>query len=153
MIFVMSAPGRLWHAGPRRCTRAADCDDRVTSEALRTQLRMSGPLQSPETPYRRAILTDDIPLSSGCGRGQSKGLPVAAEASKPGQNQCIRTAEAVAGKLGGAEYTAAGLNPALAAGACGKPAGGVAVVCGKLHNGEDIVVARSGALTSRADKD
>ena len=40
---------------------------RVTKEALRRQLELSGQLDFLELPYHRAIMADEIPLSIGGG--------------------------------------------------------------------------------------
>ena len=62
----------VWNPVTRRRHELSSMGIRVTKEALRRQLELSGQLDLLELPYHRAILEDRVPLSIGGGIGQSR---------------------------------------------------------------------------------
>ena len=62
----------VWNPVTRRRHELTSMGIRVTKEALRRQLELSGQLDFLELPYHRAIMSDQIPLSIGGGIGQSR---------------------------------------------------------------------------------
>ncbi|HVS86320.1 MAG TPA: aspartate--ammonia ligase [Gaiellaceae bacterium] len=62
----------VWNPVTRRRHELSSMGIRVTKEALRRQLELSGQLDFLDLPYHRAILEDRVPLSIGGGIGQSR---------------------------------------------------------------------------------
>jgi aspartate--ammonia ligase len=62
----------VWNPVTRRRHELTSMGIRVTKEALRKQLEISGQLDFLKLPYHQAILNDQIPLSIGGGIGQSR---------------------------------------------------------------------------------
>jgi aspartate--ammonia ligase len=62
----------VWNPVTRRRHELTSMGIRVTKEALRQQLEISGQLDFLKLPYHQAILNDQIPLSIGGGIGQSR---------------------------------------------------------------------------------
>jgi aspartate--ammonia ligase len=62
----------VWNHITKRRHELTSMGIRVNAETLRTQLEMSGQLDSLELPYHKAIMNDEVPLSVGGGIGQSR---------------------------------------------------------------------------------
>ena len=62
----------VWNPVTKRRHELTSMGIRVTKEALRKQLEMSGQLDFLKLPYHQAIMNDDIPLSIGGGIGQTR---------------------------------------------------------------------------------
>ena len=62
----------VWNPVTQRRHELSSMGIRVTPEALRLQLDMSGQTELLSTPYHRAIVDGDVPLSIGGGIGQSR---------------------------------------------------------------------------------
>lgn len=62
----------VWNPVTKRRHELTSMGIRVTSDALKKQLEMSGQLDFLKQPYHQAIMNDDIPLSIGGGIGQSR---------------------------------------------------------------------------------
>ena len=62
----------VWNAVTKRRHELTSMGIRVTKDTLKTQLEMSGQLDSLKLPYHKAIMNDEIPLSIGGGIGQSR---------------------------------------------------------------------------------
>jgi aspartate--ammonia ligase len=62
----------VWNPVTRRRHELTSMGIRVIPETLRKQLEMSGQLDLLSTPYHRAIMSNEIPLSIGGGIGQSR---------------------------------------------------------------------------------
>jgi aspartate--ammonia ligase len=62
----------VWNPVTRRRHELSSMGIRVNAETLKSQLEMSGQLDSSKLPYHQAILNNEIPLSIGGGIGQSR---------------------------------------------------------------------------------
>jgi aspartate--ammonia ligase len=62
----------VWNPVTRRRHELSSMGIRVTKEALRRQLELSGQLAFLDLPYHKAIVADQVPLSIGGGIGQSR---------------------------------------------------------------------------------
>jgi aspartate--ammonia ligase len=62
----------VWNPVTKRRHELTSMGIRVNAETLRTQLEMAGQLDLLETPYHKAIINNQIPLSIGGGIGQAR---------------------------------------------------------------------------------